>query len=127
MIQGDRANTGRLGQRPDVVGTATADCGGGRLTNCIAADAFALPALYTYGNAPRNLLRGPGVVVTDVSLMKNVPLIGRGQFQVRVDISNVLNRPNFNNPNVTFGTANFGRITSAQSMRQIVLGGKLLF
>jgi hypothetical protein len=127
MIQGDRANTGRLGQRPDLVGTATADCGGGRLTNCIAADAFALPALYTYGNAPRNLLRGPGVVVTDVSLMKNVPLIGRGQFQVRVDISNVFNRPNFNNPNVTFGTANFGRTTSAQSMRQIVLGGKLLF
>jgi hypothetical protein len=127
MIQGDRANTGRLGQRPDLVGTATADCGGGRLTNCISADAFALPALYTYGNAPRNLLRGPGVVVTDVSLMKNVPLIGRGQFQVRVDVSNVLNRPNFNNPNVTFGTANFGRITSAQSMRQIVLGGKLLF
>jgi hypothetical protein len=127
MIQGDRANTGRLGQRPDVVGTATADCGGGRLTNCISADAFALPALYTYGNAPRNLLRGPGAVVTDVSLMKNVPLIGRGQFQVRVDISNVFNRPNFNNPNVTFGTANFGRITSAQSMRQIVLGGKLLF
>jgi hypothetical protein len=37
MIQGDRANTGRLGQRPDLVGTATADCGGGRLTNCIAA------------------------------------------------------------------------------------------
>jgi hypothetical protein len=127
MIQGDRANTGRLGQRPDLVGTPTADCGSGRLTNCIDATAFALPAMFTYGNAPRNVLRGPGLAITDLSLLKNFPLAGNAQFQFRADISNVFNRPNFNNPNVTFGTANFGRITSAQRMRQIVLGGKLFF
>ena len=127
MIQGDRANTGRLGQRPDLVGTPTSDCGSGRLTNCIDADAFALPALFTYGNAPRNVLRGPGLATTDLSLLKNFVLAGHTQFQFRADIFNLFNHPNFNNPNVTFATANFGRITSAQRMRQIVLGGKLLF
>jgi len=34
---------------------------------------------------------------------------------------------NFNNPGSTFGTANFGRITSAQPMRQIQLGARLSF
>ena len=32
-----------------------------------------------------------------------------------------------NNPNATFGTANFGRITSAQPMRQIQLGARVTF
>ena len=127
MIQGDRANAGRLGQRPDLVGTPTSDCGSGHLTNCIDATAFALPAMFTYGNAPRNVLRGPGSFVTDLSLLKNIVLSGNTRFQFRVDVFNLLNTPNFNNPNTTFATANFGRITSAQRMRQIVLGGKLMF
>jgi len=37
-IQGDRANTGIGQQRPDLVGTPTADCGAGRLVNCISTD-----------------------------------------------------------------------------------------
>ena len=86
-----------------------------------------MPALFTYGNAPRNVLRGPGLFVTDLSLMKNFALFRSTRFQFRADISNLFNTANFNNPNTTFGTANFGRITSAQRMRQIVLGAKVLF
>ena len=41
--------------------------------NCIDPAAFALPAQFTYGNAPRNLLRGPGDILTDLSLLKNFP------------------------------------------------------
>jgi outer membrane receptor protein involved in Fe transport len=126
-IQADRANVGRGGQRPDVVGTPTADCGGHQLVGCIDASAFGLPAMYTYGNAPRNLLRGPGDILTDLSVIKNVRIGGRAQFQLRGEVFNVFNRANFNNPNSVFGTANFGRITSAGSMRQVQLGGKLLF
>jgi hypothetical protein len=49
------------------------------------------------------------------------------RFQFRTDIFNLFNTPTFNNPNTTFGTAKFGTIPSARRMRQIVLGGKLLF
>jgi hypothetical protein len=122
----DIANTGHMPQRPDLVGTPTENCGE-VLVNCISASAFRMPAQYTYGNTPRNMLRGPGVVTTDLALAKNFPIAGRTEFQLRVEAFNLFNHANFNNPNATFGTANFGRITSAQPMRQIQLGAKIVF
>ena len=121
----DRANTGSGIQRPDVVGAPKADCGGGKLVNCIDPAAFALPAQFTFGNAPRNVLRGPGLFVTDMALVKSFRLHGEGAFQLRVESFNVFNHANFLNPGSQFGTATFGRITVAQPMRQIVLGGRL--
>ena len=81
----DVANTGHMPQRPDLIGNATNNCGE-VLVNCISADAFRMPAQFTYGNTPRNILRGPGRVTTDLSLAKNfqirrtnaVPVPGRG-------------------------------------------------
>jgi len=40
---------------------------------------------------------------------------------------NIFNNVNYNSPNTTFAAANFGRITGAGSMRQVQLGGKILF
>ena len=34
---------------------------------------------------------------------------------------------NFGNPNGVFGSANFGRISAAGTMRQMQLGARLLF
>jgi hypothetical protein len=42
--------------------------------------------LYTFGNAPRNPLRGSKFVATDLSLMKNVPLAKAVQFQIRAEV-----------------------------------------
>ena len=135
----DRANIGRTGlQRPDLVGPVpNLDCrpnsaGANQvaqreLINCYDASAFALPAQYTFGNAPRNLLRGPKFSSTDLSLMKNVPLAGDAHLQVRVEIFNVFNTVNYGNPGASFGASSFGRITSAGSMRQVQLGLKMLF
>jgi hypothetical protein len=60
-------------------------------------------------------------------MMKNVPL-GRGmRFQIRAEIFNVFNTVNYGNPNASFGSSAFGRINTAGPMRQMQLGGKLLF
>ena len=131
-IQGDRANTGIGSQRPDLVGaipklSCQSNPAGPGLINCIDPSAFAQPAQFTYGNAPRNLLRGPGDIITDLSLSKNFPLAGRARFQIRADIFNFFNRVGFGNPNGAFGTANFGRITTADAMRRMELGGKLIW
>jgi hypothetical protein len=126
-ISTDRANTGTPNQRPNVVGTPSADCGKGRLVGCIDASAYALPAQFTFGNAARNHLRGPGSVITDLALSKSFGLGGPTQLQVRLEAFNVFNTVNFNNPSATFGTSTFGRITSAQPMRRIQVGARLTF
>jgi Carboxypeptidase regulatory-like domain len=138
----DRANIGITNlQRPDLVGgvpelNCQPNSGGAteaqrrQLINCYDASAFALPAQFTFGNAPRNVLRGPNYKQTDVTLMKNIPLGKDMRFQIRAEVYNLFNRANFANPNTTFGSAAFGSITAlatGATMRRIQLGGKLIF
>ena len=128
-IQGDRANTGIGSQRPGSgrrdpdVSTAGNPTGPG-LINCIDATAFAQPAHSLTATRRATCCAGPADIVTDLSLSKNFPLAGQARFQIRADIFNVFNRVDFGNPNGAFGTANFGRITSADAMRRMELGGK---
>ena len=132
-IAADRANIGISGlQRPNLVGAVPSlNCQPNTTTleliNCFDASAFAMPAQFTFGNTPRNVLRGPKYAATDLSLMKNIPLGGNAQFQIRAEIFNAFNTVNYNNPNGVFGSAQFGRISSALAMRQVQLGGKLMF
>ena len=89
--------------------------------------AFSLPALYSFGDAPRNAVLGPGLWEVDLSLQKDIPLKDATKLQFRVEAFNLLNHPNFNLPNRTAFTANFGTIGSAQDSRQLQLALKLAF
>jgi hypothetical protein len=93
---------------------------------CINAGAFAMPAPFTYGNAGRNLFHGPGSMNFDTSLAKNFRA-SRYTLQVRADVFNTFNRPNFGNPNGNFSSLAFGNITSAGPMRVVELGVRLKF
>jgi hypothetical protein len=127
-IGGDVANTSSTPQRPNLIAPATADCRGGHLTNCITVSSFAQPLAFTYGNAGRNILRGPRLVNLDFSLFKNFPIRERVKFQFRAEFFNFTNTPHFSNPNGTFGTAAFGSIGSTSGAnRQVQFGAKLLF
>jgi hypothetical protein len=129
----DRANIGISGiQRPNLIGgVPTLNCqplaDSRDLVNCFDAAAFELPAQFTFGNASRNVLRGPKLVTTDLSMTKNIPVGGSMRFQIRAEIFNAFNTVNYGNPNTTFGAATFGRISAAGNMRQVQLGGKLSF
>ena len=135
----DRANIGITGlQRPDLLGAVpdlncqsnsagTTQMTRRQLINCFDSSRFAVPAEFTFGNAQRNILRGPKFSSTDLSFMKNVPVGAEVRLQVRIEIFNVFNQVNYNNPNAAFGSAAFGTITGAGTMRQVQLGGKLLF
>src|SRR6185437_556684 len=52
----------------------------------------------TTGNVGRNSLRGPGFFQWDFSGMKNFALGEKAKLQFRADIFNILNHPNFSNP-----------------------------
>ncbi|BCS32362.1 hypothetical protein TBR22_A15720 [Luteitalea sp. TBR-22] len=131
-IQPDRANTGQPNQRPNLVNAnVTLSCqanpNGLGLVGCIDPAAFALPDPFTYGNTPRNYLRGPKYSQTDVSFMKNFATGGRSRIQLRAEVFNLFNQVNWGAPGTTFGAANFGIIASADTMRRAELGVKFLF
>lgn len=130
VVSGDPANTGRSGtERPNWVSKPTDNCGS-KLVACINKSAFANPAQYTYGNAGRNLLYGPGSAHVDASLIKNFRFAERFTFQFRAEAFNLFNHPNFANPSATFGTLSFGNITRLNSsvpMRQLQFAARFLF
>jgi hypothetical protein len=60
--------------------------------------AFAIPAPGTYGNLPRNLLKGPQFHQFDLTLQKRFSINERMNVEFRTEIYNLLNRANFANP-----------------------------
>ena len=95
--------------------------------------AFTQPLPGTYGNVGRNILQGPGLAQTDLSLSRRFALSERLGLQFRAEFFNLFNRVNFNTPNpVVYAAATGGPsptagvITStATSSRQVQLGLKL--
>lgn len=84
----------------------------------------------TYGNSGRDILIGPPQRTLDVSFVKNTRFGERVRHQLRVELFNALNTPQFAAPNSTIGTAGVGTITSLlynTPMRQIQLAMKLEF
>jgi hypothetical protein len=79
------------------------------------------------GSTPRNSVRGPGLARTDLSVFKNIPLSGTHRLQFRLEAFNVFNQVRFGQPGTQIGTANFGRITSADDGRIVQLAVKYNF
>jgi hypothetical protein len=73
---------------------------------------FSAPAPYTFGNSGIGHVRGPGVANVDFSLFKNFTFTERSSLELRGEFFNIMNTAHFSNPNTTFGTSNFGQISS---------------
>ena len=90
----------------------------------------------TYGDAGRGIIRGPGAFNIDASLIKNTK-VGRYATEFRIEAFNVLNHPQFANPNTQIGNAAVGTISAMLSSpscslcgtteRQVQLGVKVRF
>jgi hypothetical protein len=84
----------------------------------------------TYGNSGRDILRAPGILQTDLSIVKNTRFKERFEHQFKVEMFNAINRAQFGAPGATIGTATAGVISSLlynTPMRQIQLAMKLSF
>jgi hypothetical protein len=93
---------------------------------------FPSAAIGTYGNSGRDILSGPSFGVMNTSLAKNFKLgfLGeQGLLQIRMDVSDVLNSPDFGLPNaaITPPPTTAGTITTAQQQRNLQLGARLTF
>ncbi len=131
-----------LRNRPDVVlgqPTRVSNPGFDQFFN---PKAFAVPPkvpdyrgvpIQTYGNAGRNIVRGPSSRNLDFSLFKSFRTSEATSLQFRAEAFNLSNTPTFNLPNarnapLTVGNADFGKLTGSGSVgRQLQFGLKLVF
>ena len=73
-------------------------------------------------------LRGQGLNLWDISIVKQVPINGRVRAQFNVEFLNAFNHPVFNNPSTDPTTADFGKVTSQNNLpRDIQLAAKIVF
>jgi hypothetical protein len=139
-------------ERPDVVGNPYAgSCPNGARAGTPSCwfnpSAFAVPPAGEFGNAGRNILRGPGFAQFDPALHKEFAIAERRKITVGAEAYNLFNHPNFGVPSNTQSAfllggagdavfkdaagnfaANAGQIlTTAGTARQIQLVGRFTF
>jgi hypothetical protein len=90
---------------------------------------FASPAANTFGTRTRNMgdIRGPRYTNLDFSVVKQFNLGGSRMGEFRLDIWNLPNTIHMSNPNTTYLSSTFGRITSAYNERQMRFSLRFIF
>jgi hypothetical protein len=79
------------------------------------------------GSSPRDFIDAPGYKNVDLGLFKTFTLESKFALQFRAEATNVFNIVNLGAPNTTLTSSAVGKITSAQTMRQIQLGARFTF
>ncbi|MGE5838278.1 MAG: carboxypeptidase regulatory-like domain-containing protein [Acidobacteriota bacterium] len=126
----DNSNTGNSGgatfasDRPKVlIGSPDP----GQSTFTYNGRTFVIPPRYTFGDAGRNELTGPGYAALDVLLARRVPLSSARSLEMRLEVFNVLNRRNDQLPDSFVDRATFGESLSTYPPRQAQLAIRFSF
>jgi len=138
-IQSDRANTGQLNQRPNLIGDPNLSSGQRSVAQWFDTSVFVAQPFGTLGTAGRNIVEGPGTNVVDFSLLKNIAITERHRLQFRSEFFNLFNHTNFDFPErfctilatAPAGSAcpsgTFGRLSAARDPRILQFALKYLF
>ncbi len=121
--------SGFAASRPDVVGDP--NDGPRTVEEWLSRSSFARLNPQTqagqFGNAGRNIARGPSYANVDLSLVRTFDVASAARLQLRAEAFNVLNHPNFGLPVSDLNSPTFGRILSAGPPRLLQFAAKLLF
>jgi hypothetical protein len=123
----DNANTGNVNW-PNRIADGRLD--NPTIDRWFDTSAFTFPAQYTFGNAGRGFLTGPGTKTVDFSLQRNfkLPINEASRLEFRAESFNTFNTPQFGIPGATLQTPQFGVIGgTAGANRQLQFGLKFLF
>ncbi len=88
--------------------------------------AFA-PRTGLIGNVARNLFAMPGTENFNLALMKRIQVTERVRLQLRGEVFNLFNHPNYRTLVTNFSASNFGALTQTDDPRVFQFGLKLLF
>jgi hypothetical protein len=123
----DNSNTGNVGggtfayDRPNIApaGTPGAVSYNGQY--------FVIAPQYTFGNAGRNSLVGPGYATLDMMVSRQVSAGGRRVVSLRLEVFNALNRKNLQLPDSFVDHVTFGQSLAAYPPRQAQLVARFTF
>jgi hypothetical protein len=128
----DNSNTGNVGggtfayDRPNVIAVSStslpppgARTYGGRT--------FVVAPQFTFGNAGRNSLTGPGYATVDAMIGRRISLPRRRQLTLRLELFNALNRRNLQLPDSFVDRVTFGQSLAAYAPRQLQLAARFTF
>jgi outer membrane receptor protein involved in Fe transport len=127
IMSGNPANTSRGTIRPHLVGDPNLPGDQRTPERWFNTAAFSAPPPFTYGDAGRNIVVGPGTKLVDLGLRKQFRIHSNHHLEVRLDAYNALNSPQFGIPGRIFGTPQFGRVTAVGSPREVQLGLRYAF
>jgi len=126
-----------IGARADMVPGVDPNSGPKTFDKWFNTEAFAMPKTGTFGNAPSDTFRGPGMNQLDLSLIRKVPLVadGKRNLRIKVEAYNFLNHTQFSGVNTSarFDANNIqinsqlGQATSARAARVLQIGLTLVF
>ncbi len=115
--------------RPNIIGDPRTPNGGP--TNYLNPANVLIPTdpSHPFGNAGRNIARGPSLVQSDLAAHKQVQLWSEAsKLEFRVEAFNFMNKTNFGAPDGNRSNGSFGTITSLSTpARQVQFGMKLYF
>jgi len=125
----DIPNTGSQTYRPNLVAGQDPNEGAKTPQQWFNTAAFVTPAQFTYGDAGRNIVIGPGIFTVDMSLLRNVRLGGGKSLQFRLEAFNAFNNPVWGDPNLSMANPTlFGTISTTRTpMRELQIGVKFSF
>lgn len=128
--QADNTGTGSsFSQRADQVSNASLPAGQQNTQQFFDTVAFALPPVGFFGNAARNTIPGPGTFNVNFALARFMRF-GKDQqrrIDLRWEVSNLTNTPNFSGLSTVVNSATYGRVTSVRAMRTIDMNLRVNF
>ena len=127
ITPGNSANTGRGTIRPNRLADGNLPSDQQTPTRWFDTAAFVAPPLYTFGNSGRGIIEGPATKLLDISITRRFTIREGHTLQFRGDLFNSTNTPQFGIPGRTVGNADFGRISTTGSAREIQLGLRYAF
>ena len=126
----DNSNTGNVGggtfayDRPTVVtGPVPADV----TSATYRGQTFVVAPRYSFGNAGRNSLVGPGYAALDAMISRRIALGRQRLLTLRLEVFNAINRRNYQLPDSFVDRATFGSALTAFPPRQAQLAARFAF
>ncbi|MFZ1918729.1 MAG: TonB-dependent receptor [Terriglobales bacterium] len=127
----DIQGAGTLNGRPDYHGGCSTGVSMSVWISC-SPGALTDPGSGTIGDLPRNYFFGPGTHTWDTSLTKTLSITERFKTELRAQVYNAANTPQFKNPETHFTYGNFGQLDGstvrlAPTNRELELALRITF